>query len=73
MVWAQEIGVVGDGDEVEVVGHQAVAEQLKGVALFGGRECLEERDIIGVLGEDIRAVVPAIDRGVEEAIINYAV
>jgi hypothetical protein len=47
------------GKAVQVVGHQAVAEQLKGVALFGGDECLEEGDIIGVNGEDISAVVAA--------------
>jgi hypothetical protein len=58
---ADRLPGLGPREEVEVVGHQAVTEEPEGVARLGGGEGLAEGEVIGLIGEDIAAVVAAIE------------
>jgi hypothetical protein len=63
---------LGAEEEVEVVGHQAVAEEPKGIAIPGHGEGLEEGEVIVVVGEDGGAVVAAVERVIDEAVADDA-
>ena len=62
----------GPQQEVEVVGHQAVAEEPERVSSLGGGQGLEEREMIGIVAEDIVAVIAAVERVIHEAVVNGA-
>jgi hypothetical protein len=49
-----------------VVRHQAVAEEPEREAVPGLRQGVEERLVVGGVGEDIGAVVAAVDESVED-------
>jgi hypothetical protein len=51
-----------------MVGHQAVAEQLKGVSCLGAGEIAQERIPFAVRSKDVGPVVPAIDRMEDQVI-----
>ena len=55
---------------MEVVGHEAVAEEPKGVAVLGAAQRNEEGFAIVVLGEDIAAVVAAIEGMVNQPLVD---
>jgi hypothetical protein len=56
--------------KVKVVGHQAVPEELERVALFGGGDGLDEDDVILLIGENGGAVVAAVNRVIDQTIID---
>ncbi len=47
---------------MEVIGHQAIAEEAERIALPGGGEGLEEGKAVVIVHEDVGAVVAAVDR-----------
>ncbi len=61
------VGVVGDGDEVVVIGHEAIAEDFE--LVFGGvlGEEAEEEVAVAVGVEDLLAGVAALGEVVREA------
>jgi hypothetical protein len=58
--------------EVDIVGHQAVAEEPKRITLFGPGESPKKREVISIVGEHIRAVVAAINRVIDKAVFYQA-
>jgi hypothetical protein len=57
-------------EEVEVVGHEAIAEEAEGIALPGLGEGLQEGDPIVIVAEDDGPVVAAIEGVIDEAVID---
>ena len=48
-------------EEVEVIGHQAIVEEAEGIALLCVGDGPEKGDVIGVVGEDITAIVAPVE------------
>ncbi len=57
-------------DEMKVIGHQTVAEQLEPVTALGLSQHMKESRVIALLTEDVRSVVPAIERVIDQAFID---
>jgi hypothetical protein len=57
---------------MEVVGHQAIAEEAEGVALLGGGEGLEEGEMVVVISEDRGPVVAPIEGMIEQSFFGGA-
>jgi hypothetical protein len=67
---ADRLTGLGAEQEVEVVGHEAVAEEAERIALLGPRQGFEEGDSVGVVGEDVGAVVAAVEGVVNQALVD---
>jgi hypothetical protein len=61
---ADRLPGLGADEEVEVVGHEAIAEEPEGIAVLGLGQGLEEGDAVGVVAEDVAAVEGVIDQAV---------
>ena len=69
---ADRLPWLGPQEQVEVVGHQAVAEEPERTALLGIGEGLEEGEVIVVIGEDGGAVVAPVVGVIDLAIVLNA-
>jgi hypothetical protein len=58
------VGIAGPS----IIGHQAIAEEAGGIAVPGLRDRLEKRGVIVVVAKQVRAVVAAIERVVDQAV-----
>ncbi len=67
---ADRLAGFGPDQKMEVVGHEAVAEEPNGVAVLGAVQRNEEGFAIVVLGEDIAAIVAAIERMVDQPLVD---
>ncbi len=63
-------GVEGADQEVDVVGHEAVAVELEGAGTLKVAEGVEEGNVVAIGVEDGGAVVAAVDDVVDEAITD---
>ena len=57
-------------EEVEVIGLQAIAEEAEGIALDCVGDGLKKGEVIGVVGEDITAIVAPIEGVVDQSVID---
>lgn len=48
-------------EKMEVIGHEAIAEQSKGIVLAGLGERVKEHEAIGIIAKDIVAVISAVE------------
>ena len=69
---ADRLARLGAEEEVEMVGHEAVAEESERVAVPGGGEGLEEGEVVVVIGEDGGAVVAAVKGVVDQSVVDGA-
>ena len=53
-----------------MIGHQTIAEQAKRIALLGLADGLEKRDAVGIVSKYLCAVIAAIERMVNKAVIK---
>ena len=63
---------VGSEQEVEVVRHQAIAEESEWISASGLGEGLEEGDAVAVIAEYVGAVVASVEGMIDEAVIDGA-
>ena len=63
---------LGPEQEVEVIGHQAIAEESEGVAVLGLGEGFQEGDAVAVVTEDILAVVPPVEGVIDQTVVDGA-
>jgi hypothetical protein len=63
---------LGPDQQVEVVGHEAVAEQGEGVAFLGAGEGFEEGDAIGIVGKNVSPVIAAVERVIDQSVVDGA-
>jgi hypothetical protein len=61
---------LGAEQEVEVIGHEAIAEEAKGIALLGLGQGFEKGGAVVVVAKDLFAVVAAVEGVVDQAAIN---
>jgi hypothetical protein len=57
-------------EKVEVVGHQAIAEEAEGIALIGVGDGLEKGEVIGIGREDITAIVAPVEGVVDQSVVD---
>jgi hypothetical protein len=57
---------------MEVIGHEAITEQSERIALAGLGEGIKECEAIGIIGEDVSAVIAPVEGMVDQAIIDRA-
>ena len=57
---------------MEVIGHETIAEEAERIAFLGPGEGLEEGDVVGVVAEDLGAIVAPIDGVIDQIILNCA-
>jgi hypothetical protein len=69
---ADRLSGLGPDQEVKVIGHETIAEEPEGVAVPGLGEGLEEGDAVGVVAEDIPAVVATVEGVIHQAVIDGA-
>ena len=55
-----------------MIGHEAIAEEAKGIAFLGLGQGLEESEPVGIILEDIGAVVAAIEGVIDQSFIDGA-
>ena len=67
---ADRLSGLGTNKEVEVVGHEAVAEQPEGVATLGAIQGSEEGVAVGLVGENVATVISAIEGVVDQAVVD---
>jgi len=60
----------GPHKQVEMVGHQAITQEPEGIAVLGECKCLEESDVVVVVGEDHGAVVAAVEGVVNQSVVD---
>ena len=53
-----------------MVGHQTVAKEAKRIAVFGFGKRIEEGEAIGIVTEDVGAVVAPVKGVINEPVIN---
>jgi hypothetical protein len=57
-------------EQVKVIGHEAIAEQAKRIAVLGIGEGAEEGSPIGIVPKDISAVVAAVEDVIDQSVID---
>jgi hypothetical protein len=67
---ADRLAGLGAEQEVEMVGHQAIAEELEGVAAPGAVEGVEEGEVVAVVVEDGGAVVAPVQGMIDQAVVD---
>ena len=53
-----------------MIGHQAIAEDAEGIALLSVGDGLEKGKVIGVVGEDITAIVAPVEGVVDQSVVD---
>ena len=53
-------------------GHEAITEQSERIAVAGLGECIKECEAIGIIVEDVSAVIAPVKGMVDQAIIDRA-
>ena len=69
---ADPLSELGPEQKVEVIGHEAIAEQAKRIAVLGFGKGFEEGNAVGIVTEDISTVVAAIECVIDETVIDGA-
>jgi hypothetical protein len=69
---ADRLPGLGPDHEVEVIGHEAIAEEAKRVTILGLGESFEKGDAIVVIAEDITAVIATVESVIDQAVIDGA-
>src|SRR5262249_29527001 len=67
---ADRLTGLGAEQEVEVVGHEAVAEEAERIALLGPRQSFDEGASVGVVLEDVGAVITTVEGVVDQALAD---
>jgi hypothetical protein len=57
-------------EQVKVIGHEAIAEQAKRIAVLGFGEGAEEGSPVGIVPKDIGAVVAAVEDVIDQSVID---
>ena len=65
-------GLAGLGfqQQVEMVRHQAVAEEKKRTPRLGSGKRIQERSVVGIIREDVATVVASIKGMINETVVN---
>src|SRR5271157_3742614 len=69
---ADRLTGIGLQEEMEMVAHQAIAQQPEGVAATSPAQRLEEGVAVAVVGEDVVPVVAPVQRMIDQSVVDGA-
>jgi hypothetical protein len=58
--------------KVKVIGHETIAEEPQGVALPSFGKCIKEGEAVGIIAENVSAVVAAVEGVINQAVVYRA-
>ncbi len=64
------LAAFGPKQEVEMIGHETIAEKAKRIAVFGFGKRFEKGNAVRIVAEDIGAIVTPVEGMINECIVN---